>query len=322
MEKVKSAFEVYQKQETKKKRELSLDPEQPENVTKKNKLDKKQQITVKNAKIKQNQKIDLKQKKKKKVKKAGTDNAHTNGVVISDKKKTAFPLVPGPITTKFKKTLLKASSGKNNHIVREKNPFSTSTPLLQRKNKVEAKLHKNSAGSKSEKKSKKVTNGNISSEEDIPTLVPIRNAKNKPKRKLLPSSSNKEKNSKLLSKKEAKPFNPLTYSLGVFKWIIDPISPKDFFDNYWEKDVLHIKRENKDYYKTVFSSERLDQILRENLLYFNRNIDVVTYSNGKKEVMDEEGLVFLGVLVVSLISNFVFSTCRQSFTSVVMGLLQ
>lgn len=299
MEKVKSAFEVYQKQPIKKKRKLSLDPEQPENITKKNKLDKKQQITVKNAKIKQDQKVDLKQKKKKKVKKAGTGNAHTNGVVISDKKRTeAFPLVPGPITTKFKKTLLKASSGENNHKVREKIHVATSTLLLQKKNKVGAKLRKNSAASKSEKESKKVTNGNISSEEDIPTLVPIRNPKNKPKTKLLPSLSNKEKNSKLVSKKEAKPFNPLTYSLGVLKWIIDPISPKDFFDNYWEKDVLHIKRENEDYYNSVFSSERLDQILRENHLSFNKNIDVVTYSNGKKEVMDEEGLVFLVVLVV------------------------
>lgn len=84
-------------------------------------------------------------------------------------------------------------------------------------------------------------------------------------------------------------FNPVSQGLAIFKWLIDPILPKNFFDKYWEKDVLLIKRKNRRYFKDVFSTEELDSILREYPLYFTRNVDVVEYKNGKKEVVEEEG---------------------------------
>lgn len=70
----------------------------------------------------------------------------------------------------------------------------------------------------------------------------------------------------------------------LFQWLIAPITITDFYRNYWEKEPLHIKRPNvRDYFKHLFSSEALDEMLRTNSLFYTRNIDVVTYCDGKRE---------------------------------------
>ncbi|XP_066249895.1 ribosomal oxygenase 1 [Euwallacea similis] len=134
----------------------------------------------------------------------------------------------------------------------------------------------------------KIKKETSSSEDEIPTLVPI----TEPKHSNGVSNGNikiKEKPKISLPEKHSVGFNPLTHSLAIFKWLINPSEVKDFFVNHWEKDVLHIKRSDPTYYSQIFSSEKLDQILRECPLHFSRNIDVVTYQNNKKEVIQEEG---------------------------------
>ncbi|ERL95133.1 hypothetical protein D910_12403 [Dendroctonus ponderosae] len=156
-----------------------------------------------------------------------------------------------------------------------------------------------------------------SDEEEIPMLIPIEgtavpkkgiNSKDETsldvtKKSVLScngkSSKKPTEKNKTLKKSSKKPelldhgystvFNPVTQGLAIFKWLIDPILPKKFFDKYWEKDVLHIERENRRYFKDIFSTEELDIILREYPLFFTRNIDVVEYKNGKKELVEEEG---------------------------------
>lgn len=58
----------------------------------------------------------------------------------------------------------------------------------------------------------------------------------------------------------------------LFANLLHPIKPKAFFENYWLKKPLHVKRKNKDYYKEDdwFSTDELDRILSEAcLLLFN-----------------------------------------------------
>lgn len=54
---------------------------------------------------------------------------------------------------------------------------------------------------------------------------------------------------------------------------------------------MHIRRNNKSYYKHLLTTQRLDEILRKNALYYTRNVDVVSYVNGERQTHNPEGTV-------------------------------
>lgn len=49
--------------------------------------------------------------------------------------------------------------------------------------------------------------------------------------------------------------------LKNFEDLINPISNSDFQTNYWEKQVLHIPRDDSDFFSSLFSIEDLDKLL-------------------------------------------------------------
>jgi ribosomal protein L16 Arg81 hydroxylase len=49
-----------------------------------------------------------------------------------------------------------------------------------------------------------------------------------------------------------------------FSDLIQPIGIEDFEANYWEKQVLHIQRDNPDFFTSLFSIEDLDKVLEYN----------------------------------------------------------
>lgn len=49
-----------------------------------------------------------------------------------------------------------------------------------------------------------------------------------------------------------------------FSDLIQPIGIKDFGANYWEKQVLHIRRDDPDFFSSLFSIEDLDKVLEYN----------------------------------------------------------
>ncbi|XP_078505400.1 ribosomal oxygenase 1 [Lissotriton helveticus] len=75
----------------------------------------------------------------------------------------------------------------------------------------------------------------------------------------------------------------------LFEWMISPISPKDFFSDIWEKRTSLIRRHNPDYYKGLFSTAEFDRILKENSVQFGVNLDVTSYSDGKRETHSPPG---------------------------------
>ncbi|CAG9770864.1 unnamed protein product [Ceutorhynchus assimilis] len=163
------------------------------------------------------------------------------------------------------------------------------------KSSPQSKAKKVKKAKKNKMEVKVIENGHhvSSDEEEIPTLVPIMNES-----KVVQINGKQEVNGKPIKKLKKKKlpdpnqiqvFNPVTQGLAIFKWLIDPVSPREFFDKYWEQKPLLIKRSDTKYFKHVFSSSQLDNILRDHPLHFTRNVDVVLYQNGKKEVMDEEG---------------------------------
>ncbi|XP_022914586.2 ribosomal oxygenase 1 [Onthophagus taurus] len=75
----------------------------------------------------------------------------------------------------------------------------------------------------------------------------------------------------------------------TLSYIISPLPSSDFFTTYWEKNPLHINRKDGGYFKNIFSSKQFDNILRNNPLYYTRNIDVVTYESGERKTHNPEG---------------------------------
>ncbi|ROT84728.1 putative bifunctional lysine-specific demethylase and histidyl-hydroxylase NO66-like [Penaeus vannamei] len=73
-----------------------------------------------------------------------------------------------------------------------------------------------------------------------------------------------------------------------FQWIIHPYSEEDFFSKYWEQGPLHIKR-NSGYYEGLFTTADLDRILHNNVVQYTKNLDITSYSNGKRETHNPIG---------------------------------
>lgn len=58
--------------------------------------------------------------------------------------------------------------------------------------------------------------------------------------------------------------NEIQTELKSFSDLIQPINIEDFAANYWEKQVLHIQRNNPDFFFSLFSIEDLDKVLEYN----------------------------------------------------------
>lgn len=75
----------------------------------------------------------------------------------------------------------------------------------------------------------------------------------------------------LLSSAQVKP------SLG---WLIDPIEKKAFFEQYWERQPLVVKRNQKDYFASLLSLDELDRAITT----FNLSYPNITLKNAAKEI--------------------------------------
>lgn len=83
--------------------------------------------------------------------------------------------------------------------------------------------------------------------------------------------------------------NPIEDSSILFSWLIHPMSAEKFFKNSWEKAPLHIKRNKVNYYKLLMSTPIMDDLLRKYNILFTQNIDITSYSDGKRETHNPPG---------------------------------
>uniref|UniRef100_A0A8C7X888 Bifunctional lysine-specific demethylase and histidyl-hydroxylase n=1 Tax=Oryzias sinensis TaxID=183150 RepID=A0A8C7X888_9TELE len=75
----------------------------------------------------------------------------------------------------------------------------------------------------------------------------------------------------------------------MFQWLIHPVPAAHFFRETWEKKPIYVQRRNPDYYKGLFSTAEFDRILREENVQFGVNLDVTSYTNGKRETHNPPG---------------------------------
>uniref|UniRef100_A0A7N8YHD8 Bifunctional lysine-specific demethylase and histidyl-hydroxylase n=1 Tax=Mastacembelus armatus TaxID=205130 RepID=A0A7N8YHD8_9TELE len=75
----------------------------------------------------------------------------------------------------------------------------------------------------------------------------------------------------------------------LFQWLISPIPAKAFFRDTWEKKPILVQRKNPHYYKELFSTAKFERILREEDVQYGVNLDVTSYTNGKRETHNPPG---------------------------------
>ncbi|XP_054706568.1 ribosomal oxygenase 1-like [Uloborus diversus] len=75
-----------------------------------------------------------------------------------------------------------------------------------------------------------------------------------------------------------------------FKWMIFPMSPEKFFDDFWEKNYAHISRNDGKYWNCLYSCEDFDRILKNNRVEFGKDIDITEYYDGVRKTVEAEGI--------------------------------
>jgi len=79
--------------------------------------------------------------------------------------------------------------------------------------------------------------------------------------------------------------------------LIHPEKCENFFAETWEKKPKLIKRKNdRQYFKHTFSTKSFDEILRNQNVQFTKNLDVTSYTDGKRETHNPEGRAYAPVV--------------------------
>jgi len=81
----------------------------------------------------------------------------------------------------------------------------------------------------------------------------------------------------------------------AFEWLISPIDVSTFYKEHWEKQPLHIARDDPSFCKSVFSTKAMEKIVREQVVLYGKNMNVTSY-DGKRETHDPEGRVYPAVM--------------------------
>ncbi|CAI5481197.1 unnamed protein product [Closterium sp. Yama58-4] len=80
----------------------------------------------------------------------------------------------------------------------------------------------------------------------------------------------------------------------AFQWLLAPVSPARFYEQWWERRVgLVLRPLSREYYAGWFGRADVDKLLRAGVLRYGTNIDVVRYSavhGGARETLNGEGV--------------------------------
>ncbi|XP_076017470.1 ribosomal oxygenase 2 [Genypterus blacodes] len=101
--------------------------------------------------------------------------------------------------------------------------------------------------------------------------------------------------------------SPLSFHspASLFDSLIHPMGTEEFFRDYWEKKPLHLQRSElgtSSYYQSLFQLSDLKSLCSHGLEYA-RDVNVCRCVNGKKKVLNKEGLVKHSVLHKDFVNN-------------------
>jgi hypothetical protein len=77
---------------------------------------------------------------------------------------------------------------------------------------------------------------------------------------------------------------------ALFDWLIHPMDTECFLKKYWEKKPFLAKRCDTfpSYFDWIMSTQKLDEIIRNNVLKYAENVDVVIYENGERVTISKD----------------------------------
>ncbi|KAI5754505.1 hypothetical protein M8J77_009085 [Diaphorina citri] len=101
--------------------------------------------------------------------------------------------------------------------------------------------------------------------------------------------SNGESSSEAVKENTLSETSSKSFGRDELQWILGDTSVDKFFSDHWEKEPLYISRKQKNYYNNLITSKKIDDILRDNVIEFKKNIDITLYEDGQRQTMDVEG---------------------------------
>ena len=85
-----------------------------------------------------------------------------------------------------------------------------------------------------------------------------------------------------------------TRALGheMLSWMLHPMHPQTFFDEYWEQQPALIRRpESRAYYSECFKKKDLEDLLAAGKLTFEHDLDITEYTDRKRSTFNGSGTV-------------------------------
>ncbi|KAH8420460.1 hypothetical protein KR009_010607, partial [Drosophila setifemur] len=89
--------------------------------------------------------------------------------------------------------------------------------------------------------------------------------------------------------KEPHKSNSIEVGRRLLLWVIHPVQVEEFFGKFWEKNACHVKRKKPQYFSELISFKMIDEMLIRHNLEFTTNIDVTSYTGGKRVTLNPEG---------------------------------
>lgn len=73
--------------------------------------------------------------------------------------------------------------------------------------------------------------------------------------------------------------NSVEQGRSIIAWILNTVDLDHFFNKIWERNYLHIKRNDPTYFSSLISIPKIDTMLRQNRVEFTKNIDITSFDN-------------------------------------------
>ncbi|XP_068158294.1 bifunctional lysine-specific demethylase and histidyl-hydroxylase NO66 [Drosophila tropicalis] len=83
--------------------------------------------------------------------------------------------------------------------------------------------------------------------------------------------------------------NSIEEGKRILSWVLNPIKPDEFFNDFWEKNACQVQRNAPTYFSELISFEMIDQMMLKHHLEFTTNIDITSYKDGRRETLNPEG---------------------------------
>jgi len=75
----------------------------------------------------------------------------------------------------------------------------------------------------------------------------------------------------------------------LFSWLIAPITIEEFYEKYYEKKPLLIKRNKPSYYDGWFCKEDMDQFFKTSHVEYGKHVDITLYEKGQRKTLNPQG---------------------------------